>query len=446
MQAKGVHVEPLFSAPGNPHNTTALLDTISKLKQDVKLCQQEKNAAIEQLNCLISLIKRSWTGDNNASLHLANIVGLPPPEYDYRASHLNNTPVPDKSTRAVMLWERLSIKLLDRNYAQIQEEIKERQMLYMQNRQLYMDELLHHHQIEMTKAPLRKTSKTYEEVDRRFINAYSKAKHISGMKQRIKSAPPRARTAKDMVNGTNLKMKDLFVMNKNGEQQLPLGDTKSLHVVNSGAHYVRDRIDYDDPQRYGQKNLFDLDTVFGADTENKRPQRPVSAFVPRGQQSRSRPQSGHSAFITQKSERPLKYETTRPISGKVKVKKSTASNKLKSASDPSIGEKTSLPSPPAHEEQENVENVENIENCEDKDNIGNDKNDEETGDYDSDFDLNDYNKPPMKVRVNSAPKRPAHVDKFVQELQTMEEMERDFKKSAIQLQKKLGIDLNGMVS
>jgi hypothetical protein len=58
MQANGIHVEPLFSSPGNPHNITALLETIVKLKQDVKLCQQEKNAAIEQLNCLISLIKR----------------------------------------------------------------------------------------------------------------------------------------------------------------------------------------------------------------------------------------------------------------------------------------------------------------------------------------------------------------------------------------------------
>lgn len=57
MQAKGV-VEPLYSVPGNPHNTTVLLDTIAKLKQDVKLCQQEKNAVVEQLNCLISLIKR----------------------------------------------------------------------------------------------------------------------------------------------------------------------------------------------------------------------------------------------------------------------------------------------------------------------------------------------------------------------------------------------------
>ena len=48
------------------------------------------------------------------------------------------------------------------------------------------------------------------------------------MKQRIKSAPPRARTAKDMVNGTNLKMKDLFVSNKNGEPQIPFTCSKPV--------------------------------------------------------------------------------------------------------------------------------------------------------------------------------------------------------------------------
>ncbi|XP_052062295.1 uncharacterized protein LOC127702226 isoform X2 [Mytilus californianus] len=440
MQAKGIHVEPLFSSPGNPHNTTALLDTITKLKQDVKLCQHEKNAAIEQLNCLISLIKRSWTGDYNASLHLANIVGLPPPEFDYRATHLTNTPVPDKSARAAMLWERLSIKLLDRNYAEIQEEIRQRQMLYMQNRQLYMDEILHHHQIDMGKTPVRKNSKTYEEVDRRFINAYSKTKQTGGLKQRVKSAPARPRTAKDMVNGANVKMKDLFVSNRSGEPQIPFTDTntKSMNVQNSGTPYGKNRLDYDDPQRYGQKSLFDLDAVFGPDNENRKPQRPASAFIPRGQQSKSRPQSGHGTFMTQKSERPMKFETTRPVSAKTPGKKSST---LKSASEPNMGRKTLEPFPTF---QVNTSN----QDIEDEKHIDiNDNACENSDDDSSDFDIEEYRNPPIKVRVESAPaKRPAHVDKFVKELQTMEEMERDFKKNAIHLQKKLGIDSNGLVS
>ncbi|XP_076111824.1 uncharacterized protein LOC143080053 isoform X1 [Mytilus galloprovincialis] len=440
MQAKGIHVEPLFSSPGNPHNTTALLDTITKLKQDVKLCQHEKNAAIEQLNCLISLIKRSWTGDYNASLHLANIVGLPPPEFDYRATHLTNTPVPDKSARAAMLWERLSIKLLDRNYAEIQEEIRQRQMLYMQNRQLYMDEVLHHHHIDMGKSPNRKNSKTYEEVDRRFINAYSKTRQPGGLKGRVKSAPARPRTAKDMVNGVNVKMKDLFVSNRNGEPQIPFTDpiTKSLNVQNSGNPYGKNRLDYDDPQRYGQKSLFDLDAVFGPDNENRKSQRPASAFIPRGQQSKSRPQSGHGTFMTQKSERPMKFETTRPVSAKTPGKKSST---LKSASEPNMGKKTLEPFPTF---QVNMSN----QDIEDEKHLDiNDNACENSGDDSSDFDIEEFRNPPIKVRVESAPvKRPAHVDKFVKELQTMEEMERDFKKNAIHLQKKLGIDSTGLVS
>ncbi|CAG2191748.1 unnamed protein product [Mytilus edulis] len=424
MQAKGIHVEPLFSSPGNPHNTTALLDTITKLKQDVKLCQHEKNAAIEQLNCLISLIKRSWTGDYNASLHLANIVGLPPPEFDYRATHLTNTPVPDKSVskKAILLWERLSIKLLDRNYAEIQEEIRQRQMLYMQNRQLYMDEVLHHHQIDMGKAPNKKILK------------------LMRIKRRVKSAPARPRNAKDMVNGANVKMKDLFVSNRNGEPQIPFTDpiTKSLHVQNNGNPYGKSRLDYDDPQRYGQKSLFDLDAVFGPDNENRKSQRPASAFIPRGQQSKSRPQSGHGTFMTQKSERPMKFETTRPVSAKTPGKKSST---LKSASEPNMGRKTLEPFPTF---QVNMSN----QDIEDEKHLDiNDNACENSGDDSSDFDIEEFRNPPIKVRVESAPvKRPAHVDKFVKELQTMEEMERDFKKNAIHLQKKLGIDSNGLVS
>ena len=147
-----------------------------------------------------------------------------------------------------------------------------------------------------------------------------------------------------------------------------------------------------------------------------------------------------SAFITQKNERPMKYETTRPVSGK-----KTSTHRLKSASEGNIGQKTfiAIPLVPEYNECQYVnEDDENNRNDEsDKDNT-----DVHDVDYDSDLDLEAYNKPPIKVRVDSAQKRPAHMDKFVKELQTMEAMEKDFKKSALQLQKKLGINFNGMVA
>lgn len=50
-------------------------------------------------------------------------------------------------------------------------------------------------------------------------------------------------------------------------------------------------------------------------------------------------------------------------------------------------------------------------------------------------------KPPMTVKV----KKPHPMDKFVEDLRLMNEMEMDFKKSAIQLQKKLGLETSGFV-
>lgn len=99
-------------------------------------------------------------------------------------------------------------------------------------------------------------------------------------------------------------------------------------------------------------------------------------------------------------------------------------------------------------EEIRVQTEEKIDGSEEENEINNNNNNSgyHVGDdCDSDFDYETFSKAPMKVRVNSAPKRPAHIDKFVTDLQTMEDMEKDFKKSAISLQKKLGIDMNGMI-
>lgn len=134
----------------------------------------------------------------------------------------------------------------------------------------------------------------------------------------------------------------------------------------------------------------------------------------------------------------MKYETTRPISGKGQGRK--MGSRLKSTSEVNLSrrkEEIQVPVEEAKEEENEQENEINNNN--------NHNADYAEEDSDSDFDYESFNKAPIKVRVNSAPKRPAHVDKFVTDLQTMEAMEKDFKKSAISLQKKLGIDMNGMV-
>lgn len=48
----------LYGAAGEPQNTTVLMETIYKLKQEIQKSNAEKQALAEQLNCLILLVKR----------------------------------------------------------------------------------------------------------------------------------------------------------------------------------------------------------------------------------------------------------------------------------------------------------------------------------------------------------------------------------------------------
>lgn len=50
--------EKVYGAVGEPQNTTVLMETIYKLKQEIQKSHAEKQAMAEQLNCLILLVKR----------------------------------------------------------------------------------------------------------------------------------------------------------------------------------------------------------------------------------------------------------------------------------------------------------------------------------------------------------------------------------------------------
>lgn len=57
----------------------------------------------------------------------------------------------------------------------------------------------------------------------------------------------------------------------------------------------------------------------------------------------------------------------------------------------------------------------------------------------------DEEQQPIRVKMSAYKKRPQHVDKFCNELKEMEDMEQEFRKNTIALQKKLGIGDTGMV-
>ena len=52
-----VHGEKLYGPPG-PQNNAVLMDIISKLKQDLQQSKAENGKLVDQLNVLISLVKR----------------------------------------------------------------------------------------------------------------------------------------------------------------------------------------------------------------------------------------------------------------------------------------------------------------------------------------------------------------------------------------------------
>ncbi|KAJ8302795.1 hypothetical protein KUTeg_019191 [Tegillarca granosa] len=432
MPSGSVNTDKVFSVAGHPQNTAVLMDIISKLKYDLKQCNNEKQKLAEQLNCFITLVKRSWEGDHNAALHLGNIVGVMPPvewnnSYDGK---LRNTPVPGCKTRAVMNWERFAIKLLELDYARMQDEIHYRQQLHLQNRNLYMDAVLNSHENEMSKFPLHRRKKM-DEIDQRFLKTYNKNPGMNKKPSRVKSAPA-SRQAKNMVEGKNITLNDLLVkpaQNVSSESNRPFS---GLYQFDNEQTSYYDPVSYDDPKRYKQNNLFDLDTVFGPDDPMKKP-RPISAFMPRERNAtKSRPTSA-GVFVTQKNERPLKYESTRPFSGKGK-KNNKKSQRLRSASEPFIN---------FYEEEEEKEIQEETAN-------GNNENEnvsfeEELSDTEETTVKEDLISPALRVRVKSAVNRPQHVDKFVNDMQQMAELEKDFQKTAIELQKKLGISEMGMV-
>ncbi|XP_069113485.1 uncharacterized protein [Argopecten irradians] len=487
MPVGGQGDRALYGHVGHPQNMTALLDTITKLKQDIAQSHIEKQNLAEQMNVLITLIKRSWSGDFNASLHLGNIIGLQPPEFmqPYQdGKRTTNTPIPEIKERVVRTWERLAIKLLDREYAQIQEEIHARQQIHMRNRQLYMEEVLQNHQQDMAKTPLRNKQKTYEEVDKQFLRSVGTnsvqtrpSSGSSSTRGRIRSAQKQHRTNMK-ENNPDVTFNDLFVQPTASGNKTNSAFTGLYHLENGRDNRQKYRTTYDDPQRYKQTNLFDLDAVFGPDNGVKKP-RPTSAFTATTTNKdkanqKPRPKSA-SVFVTQLHDRPLKYEVTHPVSNKPNAKKKPAQKpRLKSASVPSMNsiQEHQGEEPPSQEKETELQSNYGQEsppsapaaspapdiptldiNSESDFNQGEDEvcaEDEVAGreEYYSSSDEEppeDHIGQNLRVRVNSATNKPKSVAKFVTDMKIMADMEKDFKKTATQLQKRLGIADMGMI-
>ncbi|ESO98304.1 hypothetical protein LOTGIDRAFT_231384 [Lottia gigantea] len=389
----------------NNNTTTGLLQTIQVLKQDLNHTRDEKNQIANQLSCLISLVKRSWMGDNVALFHVANIIGMPVPAEAQEIEDQNNP-----QTRAKMNWERLSLRLLDREYQAVQEEIKERQQHYINYREVYMDEILNSHQEQMAQLTLHKNStNSLQNVDKQFMKSFKpNSRPPTGKIRKCPSAAKRpGKIAEDIVDKVDIGLGNLLFTG-NPESVSRQQNTADYHKRGSISECIQNEEksngQYDDSQRYSKTNLFDTKDAFGSKAFQKK-KRPCSASELREKDKlRSRPKSAITGLKSGKSERSIKYEVTRPVSGKPSAK--TTPDRRGSLQD-TRQNRNSIADESLLIQQEKA-------------------------------------KSELKSRIKSATQRPRDIDTFAEEVKTINDMENRFKQNAVDLQKKLGIN-RGMI-
>ncbi|GFS06300.1 protein Wnt [Elysia marginata] len=483
-------------------------NALQHMKQQLLNYQVDNKKLSDQLNCLVSLIKRSWTGDKHATVHLSNIVGMEPPSYSISTqisegsmarpnSQVYNVSQQAK-TRSEQNWERMALKLLERDYQAVEQEILEYQQRYIENRQAYMDAVLQDHQQNMARIPLHRKTETVpiDELDSRFIKHNQALQRmgtsLQNKSRRVQSAGVRRRVqVQDRVERMDISLRDLVGDTPSSGHfataQAPCDPTSNIRPVSilrrpqsshpSHMSHRQKQVDaYNDASRYLQNNLFALN-----ENDGVKRARPVSASSLRdGDIARSRPRSGRPqitrdtenvvspAFVTQRNERSLKYETTRPVMTKPKSAQQIRRNSIGSAAKkpPRQNSGKVLSQPQTDVFNASMKRIEagspdkNITRVIDSEERGTDvetnsacnhgatfqRQSPDIPSVDYDLDQTEPLKPAVSVRVKSAfTRRPGFIDEFSKDEQAMRDMEEDFKKTALSLQKKLGIDGNGVI-
>ncbi|KAK6185031.1 hypothetical protein SNE40_007357 [Patella caerulea] len=378
-------------------STAKLIETVKCLQEKLEQSQDETHQVSNQLSCLISLVKRSWMGDRVATYHVANIIGIPVSDEVGKM----NLPFVDTKPKAIMNWERFTLRLLDNEYKAVKDEIKERQQHYINYRELYMDHILNTHQDEMSHLALHK------DVDSKFVKQYKTGSRPPSGKNKRKcpSATKRpGKIAEEIVDKIDIGLHNLLLnANTNGLSNHSNG---SSNTINKNGTCLNSQTNgtYDDSSRYTKANLFNTEDALGKAAFFKK-KRPVSATLLRERDNlRSRPKSATTGFPPHKTERPLKYETTKPVSAGHKKSKNDRRGSLEHGNSRGI---------------DNTREAVLIEQTKAK--------------------------AELQFRIKSATKRPSSVDKFVEDMKNMTEMETKYKQSTISLQKKLGLENKGMI-
>ena len=128
-----------------------------------------------------------------------------------------------------------------------------------------------------------------------------------------------------------------------------------------------------------------------------------------------------TAMTVPKSERPLKYETTRPISASVtNINNDQQQTKSQGQTQ---GRRRAMSA--GHKLKQKTQSLTDL-----TDGHSRQQNDQEQP-----------NPPPMKIKIRP----PESVTKFTDDMHRMNAIETDFKKTTMELQKKLGISPEGLI-
>ncbi|XP_030831711.1 uncharacterized protein LOC105436842 [Strongylocentrotus purpuratus] len=260
----------------------AFREAISKMRNDVFESKAETQRVRDQLNCLVMLVKRAWTGDQAAVVHVSNIVGAPIPSFLRRMEdgELHG----EFKNAAVHHWAVLSIGLLNRHYQQLEAEGLAYAKARLQHRQEYLDQQLQAHRETLMK-------------EKRLL------------KKRILSANAQPRLPEQVFQPANSRVYRDESHRGNTEMAAHPGNLIEFLYPGKkiGPQPKQNRLVQ---RRYSQPGLYDSSGVV------EKPKRPVSAIHQRKTDAeRARARSAVKT-VTVKGDRPLKYETTRPVSAK----------------------------------------------------------------------------------------------------------------------------------
>lgn len=372
----------------------ALRDSVLRLGEELTFTKLQLSKVTNEFETLVLLVKRAWSGDSTASTQVAKLIGVASPDYQIQSSSGQMVIKVKPKSRPLNNWAKLTIGLL--SYVSKSEKAgdSESQSLYLSQRKTYLGEQMATDEVAKRPAFLRSRSSSFSD--------------LSGQARSTKLQSMTGKTEKSFTRRPSC-----------GQLYRP-SSHKTILKENDQT--------YSEVSYVNRAGLFELDDLLVTADPRQRPpsglrQRVVGSF-------QDKPRSA----VYARGERPLKYETTRPVSThQVKDKPRGQSAKASRLKLRELLRQNNVfdDEVRAEELEEMVErkrNISPISTCCDEEEGTVTKTDN-----------------PELAKLRSRIEKLDSVVELDKELNNMARMEDDFRRKAVELQKRLGIDINGMV-